>query len=114
LTALESLGLWYNELDGTIPGDALAKLPSLWFLHVAANILSGSIPKELTKMTALKYLNLRSNRLNGTVPHLPFHQYDPDGSYGRSCGDNYDGLSSNFFACPLPPNATRVCGATCT
>lgn len=56
------------NISGTIDSDSLCKLPSLKFLSLATNHITGDIPESMSNCLGLTYLNLSSNMLNGTVP----------------------------------------------
>ena len=61
------LGLWFNNLSGTIPSE-LGNLTALTSLHLSGNNLNGTIPTELGNLTALTSLSLFWNQLRGIIP----------------------------------------------
>ncbi|XP_008779076.1 putative inactive receptor-like protein kinase At1g64210 [Phoenix dactylifera] len=56
------------NISGRIDADSLCKLPSLQFLSLAINHITGDIPESMSNCLGLTYLNLSSNMLNGKVP----------------------------------------------
>ena len=77
LTGLTRLNLSGNRLpfEG-VPWEALAQLPSLTVLSLAANALAGPVPAgSLGALSALEKLSLRGNRITdvpaGTLPGVP-------------------------------------------
>jgi hypothetical protein len=67
LTALDTLTLDGNQLNGTIPS-TLGALTILTYLALSDNQLSGTIPSSLGTLTALTSLSLDINELSGTIP----------------------------------------------
>eukprot|EP00752_Nemacystus_decipiens_P013061 g11551.t1 len=67
LTALTSLDLGHNKLNGVIPRQ-LGELRELRILRLGRNQLAGAIPPELGRLTALELLRLDGNRFTGPVP----------------------------------------------
>ena len=67
LSNLTILGLWGNELTGTIPAE-LGSLANLVQLQLADNQLTGEIPSELGSLSNLTILGLWGNELTGTIP----------------------------------------------
>ena len=62
------IGIYYNELDGTLPGE-LENLTHLTILAFTGSTdLTGDIPAELGNLSRLQELLLLDNNLNGTIP----------------------------------------------
>ncbi|KAG5081152.1 hypothetical protein AAZX31_02G222000 [Glycine max] len=55
-------------LVGTIPANTLGKIDSLRNISLRANLLSGSLPPDITSLPSLQYLYLQHNNLSGSVP----------------------------------------------
>ncbi|AES99013.1 putative protein kinase RLK-Pelle-LRR-III family [Medicago truncatula] len=55
-------------LVGTIPSNTLGKLDSLKTISLRSNLLSGSIPHDITSLPSLQYLYLQHNNLSGELP----------------------------------------------
>jgi len=74
LPRLEVLELSGNLFDGSIPN--FARQPSLYFISLDDNLLSGTIPSTLGSLPGILFLDIRDNRLGGTIPpeigSLPF------------------------------------------
>lgn len=66
-SALTSLGLWRNQMTGTIPS-SLGTLTALVDLDLGDNQLVGTIPSSLATLTALSIIEIDGNRLSGTIP----------------------------------------------
>ena len=64
---ITELNLTHNVLSGTIPPE-LSQLTQLQELLLGYNQLSGTIPSELAGLTKLQSLQLENNRLTGTIP----------------------------------------------
>lgn len=56
-----------NDLSGSIPA-TLGNLSTLQWIDLEYNELTGSIPSSLGGLTFLRFLNLHSNDLSGSVP----------------------------------------------
>ena len=59
--------LYANLLTGTIPAE-LSTMTSMGILQLYSNSLTGTIPVELSTMTSIEILQLYSNSLTGTIP----------------------------------------------
>ncbi len=57
-----------NNLVGALPA-SIVNLPSLQYLRLQSNALSGPIP-PLAPLTSLEYVDVRSNQLTGPLPAL--------------------------------------------
>ncbi|KAG8471741.1 hypothetical protein CXB51_036217 [Gossypium anomalum] len=69
---LSRLDVSSNFLDGNIPNDIGAKLPSLLVLNRSNNFFGGGIPISIGDMIFLQYLDFPHNKLSGGIPrHLP-------------------------------------------
>ncbi|CAN1152037.1 Probable inactive receptor kinase At5g58300 [Linum perenne] len=55
-------------LVGPIPPNTLAKLDALRVLSLRSNLLSGSLPADVTSLPKLHSLYLQHNNFNGTIP----------------------------------------------
>jgi hypothetical protein len=55
-------------LVGNIPSDTLGKIDSLKTLSLRSNLLSGSLPPDITSLPSLQYLFLQHNNLSGELP----------------------------------------------
>ena len=66
-----------NTLEGSIPKQ-LGNHPSLWYLYLQNNSLTGEIP-DFGKTSKLENLQLQNNKLEGTIPqslsHAPLGKY---------------------------------------
>ncbi|KAA3486044.1 LRR receptor-like serine/threonine-protein kinase GSO1 isoform X6 [Gossypium australe] len=61
-----------NSLDGNIPNEIGAKLPSLLVLNMSYNFFGGGIPNSIGDMISLQILDFSNNKLSGGIPrHLP-------------------------------------------
>jgi hypothetical protein len=67
LTGLQRLDFYHNNLSGSIPS-ALGSLATLQTLYVSFNQLTGPIPAEFGNMTSLQLLGAWNNRLSGSIP----------------------------------------------
>jgi Leucine-rich repeat (LRR) protein len=67
LTRLSNVWLDNNQFSGTLPRSWGTFLDSLKELHLSKNLLTGSVPPELSARKGLKSINLDSNHLNGTL-----------------------------------------------
>ncbi|KAI3773420.1 hypothetical protein L1987_47947 [Smallanthus sonchifolius] len=57
-----------NHIIGTIPGNTGRLFPSLSFLNLSMNSLSGSMPSSINSMGELNILDLSDNKFSGEVP----------------------------------------------
>ncbi|KAM4113359.1 hypothetical protein ACJW30_05G215000 [Castanea mollissima] len=68
LSALTSLKLDSNEMEGLLYDQDLASLRSLEVLNLANNSFNGSLPKCLCGLKKLEELDLQGNSFEGTLP----------------------------------------------
>jgi len=55
-------------LRGPIPNNTLGKLDNLTTLSLRSNLLSGSLPSDLLSIPSLQYVYLQRNNLSGAIP----------------------------------------------
>ncbi|MBA0668940.1 hypothetical protein Goklo_001813, partial [Gossypium klotzschianum] len=85
---LSGLDVSSNSLDGNIPNEIGAKLPSLWVLNMSNNFFGGGIPISIGDMISLQILDFSNNKLSGGIPrHLPMGLYTFDVSNNQLFGD---------------------------
>ncbi|XP_059666623.1 receptor-like protein kinase BRI1-like 3 [Cornus florida] len=66
---LNSLNLGGNQLSGDFLSTIVSSLPSLRYLYVPFNNITGPVPLSLTNNTELRVLDLSSNAFTGNVPY---------------------------------------------
>ncbi|GAB4848341.1 hypothetical protein Ancab_003033 [Ancistrocladus abbreviatus] len=99
-TSLISLNLSRNQITGTIPLQgshatellSLLSYPSLEYLDLSENLLTGALMSGIGNMGRLKLLNLARNGLSGRIPH----------ELGKLNGLEFLDLSNNNFKGELP------------
>ncbi|KAB1996521.1 hypothetical protein ES319_D13G237600v1 [Gossypium barbadense] len=85
---LSRLDVSSNTLDGNIPNEIGAKLPSLELLNMSNNFFTGGIPISIGDMISLQQLDLSNNKLSGGIPrHLPMGLFTFDVSNNQLFGD---------------------------
>ncbi|KAK8278150.1 hypothetical protein V6Z12_D09G022300 [Gossypium hirsutum] len=67
LTSLQSLILWGNQINGSIPFE-IGYLRNLTYLSLSKNRIVGRIPSALGQLTSLQSLILSGNQINGSIP----------------------------------------------
>ena len=60
------MSLYKNQFTGTIP--SWNAIPSLFFLDLGFNALTGTLPESLVKFNRLRRVYLNNNNFNGTIP----------------------------------------------
>ncbi|KAH9621924.1 hypothetical protein KSS87_003092 [Heliosperma pusillum] len=55
-------------LEGPIPNNTLGRLSGLTILSLRSNLLSGSLPSDLLSLPSLQYVYLQRNNLTGNIP----------------------------------------------
>ncbi|XP_027940210.1 probable inactive receptor kinase At5g58300 [Vigna unguiculata] len=86
-TRVVSLRLPGIGLVGTIPANTLGKIDSLRNISLRANLLSGSLPPDISSLPSLQYLYLQHNNLSGNIPtSLSTHLNVLDLSYNSFTG----------------------------
>ena len=58
--------MYKNQFTGTIP--SWNAIPSLFFLDLGFNALTGTLPESLVKFNRLRRVYLNNNNFNGTIP----------------------------------------------
>ena len=67
MASLERMGLWGNQLSGTI-STRLGNLKGITYIDMDANMLNGTIPTEIGDMRNIEWLYMNSNEFEGTIP----------------------------------------------
>ncbi|WOG97907.1 hypothetical protein DCAR_0417248 [Daucus carota subsp. sativus] len=67
-SSLVTLNVSKNQLSGDFLTSVLSSLPSLKYLYLSFNNITGSVPPSLTNATQLQVLDLSSNAFTGTIP----------------------------------------------
>ncbi|KAF7816247.1 putative inactive receptor kinase [Senna tora] len=67
-THVISLRLPGVGLVGSIPADTLGKLDNLKIISFRSNLLSGSLPGDITSLPSLQFLYLQHNNFSGDIP----------------------------------------------
>ncbi|CAI5498494.1 unnamed protein product, partial [Closterium sp. Naga37s-1] len=91
LTALTSLSLKGNNLEGSVP-KTCSSLLNLQYLALNYNHLQGTIPATLSALTALTAIDLSWNHLSGSIPHA------------FTTNIQRIALGYNAFSGPIPPH----------
>ncbi|XP_078153711.1 receptor kinase-like protein Xa21 [Carex rostrata] len=68
LSALSTMELSNNHLDGTLPFDMCNALPNLKYLLLSQNQLQGQIPPSISNCSALIDVELDNNYFSGVIP----------------------------------------------
>lgn len=91
------LGLYYNNLDGTLPA-SIGNLSRVRSLQFAGNQLRGEVPASLGALKQLEVLYLDANQLEGEIP-------DALGDLNKLVEL---GLSSNLFEGNIPASLAKL------
>jgi len=67
-TALVTLDLSNNDLNGKIPTEMSGLASSMKYMDLSGNDLEGSVATSLCSLTSLLQLSLSENKLTGTIP----------------------------------------------
>ncbi|PRQ58098.1 putative non-specific serine/threonine protein kinase [Rosa chinensis] len=70
ITAIVTLELGINQIQGSIPSDLGNAFPSLEDFSIMENEFTGSIPLSISNATNLVSFNVGDNNLTGQVPNL--------------------------------------------
>ncbi|CAM9531695.1 unnamed protein product [Scytosiphon promiscuus] len=65
---VQGLFLRGNQLQGVLPGQALADMHGLVTLDLSDNEIEGTLPRELGELVHLQYLRLAVTKLEGCIP----------------------------------------------
>jgi hypothetical protein len=101
LTSLQNLLLPFNKLTGSIPA-SYGSLSNLETIMLQNNLLSGEIPTALSSMGQLQQLKLEGNLLSGAVPSW----------LGALPNLTYVGVSNNQLTGSLPASFGSLLGLT--
>ena len=112
LPALQSLVVEYGNLDGSIPGSAVAQLTNLKTLSVRHNKFRGAIPVALLTLKNLQQLDLSHNSFEGALPAglhtLPLETLDL--SHNQFTGTIADSLGASTTLTALRLNGNAFVG----
>uniref|UniRef100_A0A5B7AMS9 non-specific serine/threonine protein kinase n=1 Tax=Davidia involucrata TaxID=16924 RepID=A0A5B7AMS9_DAVIN len=97
-SSLVSLNLGDNQLSGDFLTRVVSFLPSLRYLYVPFNNITGTLPPMLTNISQLQVLDLSSNALTGTIPYEFCSSMSPSSSSLEKLL-----LSNNYLAGTIPP-----------
>ncbi|XP_044420011.1 receptor kinase-like protein Xa21 isoform X1 [Triticum aestivum] len=96
--SLKSLGLAYNQLQGSIPHSVGNLSNKLEKLHFTKNSLLEQVPQSIGNLSALNQLALGRNNLSGTI----------EGWLGNLNGLQLLNLRSNRFIGQIPPSISNL------
>lgn len=68
IRGLERFRLEFNKVAGHIPRKMFAKMSNLREVSFEGNLLTGTIPTDLSAMSQLEILHLSTNKLSGIIP----------------------------------------------
>ncbi|XP_050289287.1 receptor-like protein 13 isoform X13 [Quercus robur] len=103
LSALTSLKLDNNEMEGPLYDQGNASLRSLEVLNLADNYFNGSLPKYLANLRSLEVLNLGGNNFNGSLPKCSIPKSFSDLTNVESLD-----LSHNRLSGEIPPQLIEL------
>ncbi|KAL8092980.1 hypothetical protein AgCh_035019 [Apium graveolens] len=98
---VSELDLSHQELNGTLTHFNFSSFPSLTYLDMSFNFISGNIPSSIGQLTELRTLVLRKNNLTSNIPR----------ELGLCTKLAFLDLAINSFTGPLPlsfSNLTRI------
>ncbi|MBA0634278.1 hypothetical protein Godav_025586 [Gossypium davidsonii] len=100
-----------NSLDGNIPNEIGAKLPSLKLLNMSNNVFGGGFPISIGDMISLAVLDLSNNKLSGGIPrHLPMGLVLFDVSNNQLFGDIQSSMESMSLLSILDISSSTLSG----
>ena len=70
---VSELDIYDQGLSGTLAHFYFSSYPSLTYLNMSYNDLSGSIPVDIGNATQLQHLDLGLNNLHGNIPYYISH-----------------------------------------
>ncbi|XP_050289285.1 receptor-like protein 56 isoform X11 [Quercus robur] len=103
LSALTSLKLDNNEMEGPLYDQGNASLRSLEVLNLGGNNFNGSLPKYLANLRSLEVLNLGGNNFNGSLPKCSIPKSFSDLTNVESLD-----LSHNRLSGEIPPQLIEL------
>lgn len=68
ISFISTVGLYENQLRGTLPANVSLTLPNLQLLEVGDNDFFGSIPGSLCNASQLQVIDLVINNFAGPIP----------------------------------------------
>ncbi|XP_040940760.1 receptor-like protein 13 [Gossypium hirsutum] len=101
-----------NSLNGNIPNEIGAKVPSLELLNMSNNFFGGGIPisigdnnhfeggipVQLCKLNRLRLIDVSNNNLSGTIPPCLMNSISNDSSHAYYSDYDYNGYIGSFSA----------------
>lgn len=100
-TPIKTIGLAYNNLEGTL--DALYTATLLTQLNLDSNFINGVFPPWLAERSSgMKMLKMKVNTLSGALPDDPAVTISPNPK------SEIDFLYGNIYGCPIPRKTNLV------